>query len=99
MRGATPLMLPGSRCVRLGLTDVGRLKALRAARHFELHAITFGQALEALRLDGAEMNEHVLATLLRDESEALRVVEPLHCSLCHDVPLFSSVSMIGAHAP
>jgi hypothetical protein len=30
------------------------------------------------------VDEHVLPALLGDESEALRIVEPLHSTLCHD---------------
>ena len=33
------------------------------------------------------MHENIFAALIGDESEALRVVEPLHCSLSHDLPL------------
>src|SRR5437899_7981138 len=68
----------------LYLADVRSLESLRAAGDFELDPITFSKALEALRLDGGVVHEHVLAALLRDEAEALRVVEPLHCSCCHD---------------
>src|SRR5437867_886180 len=89
MRGDGPPHTPPALLTdgRSGFADVSRLKTFRAASDLELHAVPFGQALEALSLDGAEVNEHVLAALLRDEAEALRVVEPLHCSLCHDVPL------------
>src|SRR5438552_4628545 len=94
-RGATPPGLPGFGRVRaevpspegLGFPDVGGLEALGASGHLELDPVTLGEALEALSLDGAEVHENVLATLLSDESEALRVVEPLHCSLSHDLPL------------
>jgi len=67
----------------LGLANVGGLEALRAPRHFELDLVTLGQALEALGLNGAEVYEHVLAVLLGDETEPLRIVEPLHASLSH----------------
>src|SRR2546427_1289689 len=80
--GEGPLRLP-----RLGLSDVGGLEPLRAAGHLELHPIAFAEALEARGLDGAEVDEHVLAAFLCDEPEALRIVEPLHCAACHDVPL------------
>src|SRR5262249_36737567 len=65
------------------LADVRGLEPLRAPRHLELHAITLGQALEAVGLDGAEVHEHVLAILLGDEAVPLRVVEPLDLTLCH----------------
>src|SRR5262249_13570381 len=45
----------------------------------ELHLLTFGQRAEALGLDGRVVAEDVLAaTILGDETEALRIVEPLH---------------------
>jgi hypothetical protein len=59
------------------------LKTLRAAGHLELDPVTFGQGLEALGLDGAVVDEHVLAAFLRDEPVTLCIVEPLHLSLCH----------------
>src|SRR5687767_12787930 len=76
---------PGGSDVRggLDLPDVGCLQTLRAAGHFELNPVTLGEALEAVRLDGGVVDEHVFATLLRDEPVALGVVEPLHLSLCH----------------
>src|SRR6185436_6613058 len=39
--------------------------------------------LEAPALDRAEVDEHVLSAVLRDESESLGVVEPLHFSVGH----------------
>src|SRR5262245_35683568 len=79
----------------LDLADVGGLEPLRPLGHLELDLVTLGQALEALGLDGVEMHEHVVARLLGDEAIALRVVEPLDRSLCHEpLPLCS-----GAGAP
>src|SRR6267143_114644 len=81
--------------VTLDLPDVGCLKTLRAAGHFELDPVTFGQALEALGLDGAIVHEDILSALLSDESIPLRVVEPLHLSLSHT----SNLSLGGLQAP
>src|SRR5436309_10542362 len=67
----------------LNLADVRCLKTLWAAGHLELDPVTFGQGLEALGLDGAVVDEDVLAAFLRDEPVTLRIVEPLHLSLCH----------------
>src|SRR5690349_20476365 len=59
--------------------DVGGLRALLALRHLELHALRFGQGLEARALDLAEVGEQVLAAAVgRDEAEALALIEPLH---------------------
>src|SRR5262245_65668475 len=55
----------------LDLPDVGCLKTLRTASHFELDPVTFSEALEALSLDGAVVDEHVLAALLSDASVTL----------------------------
>src|SRR5204863_345452 len=73
---------------RILILDVLRGGALLALNHLELHALAFGERLEALRLNGAVMHEAVLAAILgRDEAEALGVIEPLHgtgdtCHLC-----------------
>src|SRR2546421_2883610 len=94
---------PGPRAARAGadgrggldLSDVGCLKTLGAAGHFELDPVTLGEALEAARLDGGVVDENVFATLLRDESVTLGVVEPLHLSLCHT----SDLSLRGLRSP
>src|SRR5215469_17763033 len=73
-----------------GLPNVGGLETLRPPGYLELDLIALGQALEALGLNGAEMHEHVVATLLSDETVALRIVEPLDCTLCHrQLPRYS----------
>src|SRR4029450_8618671 len=58
----------------LDLPDVGCLKPLRTASHFELDPVTFSKAFEALGLDGAVVDENVLAALLRDGAVTLRIV-------------------------
>src|ERR1044071_6233277 len=68
------------------LDDVLRRRTLLALDDFELDALAFGERLEALRLDCGVMHEAVLLAVLgRDETEPLRVVEPLHgtCDTCH----------------
>jgi len=40
---------------------------------------------KALRLNCREVDEHVWTRLLRDKAKALRVVKPLHLTLCHTV--------------
>src|SRR6266478_5746911 len=60
-----------------------RLQALGAPAHLELDLVALGQALESGSLNGAEVHEHVLAVLLGDETEPLRIVEPLHATLSH----------------
>src|SRR5205807_2279839 len=79
--GYSPCPPPG--ILELDLANVRGLETLGAACHLELHLVTFRQTLEALRGDGAEVDEDVLAALLRDEAEALRIVEPLDSTVCH----------------
>ena len=54
------------------------LRPLRSVGDLELDPIILGEALEAVTLDGREVNENVGAVLLLDEPETLGVVEPLH---------------------
>src|SRR5581483_255687 len=52
-----------------------------ALHDLELDALTLGQRLEAVAVDGRMMDEAILrATLRSDEAEAFGVVEPLDCS-------------------
>jgi hypothetical protein len=44
--------------------------------------LTLAKIVEPGALDGADMDENILAAVIRlDEAKALRGVEPLHCSL------------------
>src|SRR5207248_2952937 len=70
---------------RSDLADVLRLQALRTLGDFEFDRIALGEAAEALSLDRREVDEHIGTRLLRDKAKALRVVEPLHLTLCHTV--------------
>ena len=70
--------------VVLDRADVLGQEPLRTPLDLELHELPFLQAAEALRLYCRLVAEDVLASvILLDEAEALRVVEPLHCSLSH----------------
>jgi hypothetical protein len=53
------------------------LQALLALHHLEAHLLAFLQTLEPIALDGAEMDENVLAILTGNEAKPLGVVEPL----------------------
>jgi hypothetical protein len=58
----------------------GRL-AVAAAGEFVLNPLAFGQAPEACPLDGRDVDESISIAVVRlNEAEALRRVEPLHCS-------------------
>ena len=60
------------------------LLALGSLGHFEADLLAFLQRLEALHVDRRKVREQVLAAVVRrDESVALRVVEPLDGSGCH----------------
>ena len=61
--------------------NVLRLPALGALDDIELNGLTFLQAAETARLDGRVVNENVFAVLTADKAVALRVIEPLNCSL------------------
>src|SRR5438093_5875400 len=78
--------LPGPASVDIccsDLADVLRLQALRTLGDFEFDRIALGETAEALSLDRREVDEHIGTRLLRDKAKALRVVEPLHLTLCH----------------
>ena len=70
---------------RSDLLNVGGLRTLLSLNDFELDLIAFGERLEAVAGDGAEVDENIGSTLTRDETEAFRVVEPLHGAgdACH----------------
>ncbi len=53
------------------------MRALLALGHFKLHALVFGERLEAFALDFLEVGEEILAAIVGgDESKALAFVEP-----------------------
>src|SRR5437016_3582863 len=66
-----------------GDLDVFRLRSLLALGDVELDLLPFLQAAVAATGDRAEMHEHVLAALDRDEAIAFVAVEPLHSALRH----------------
>src|SRR5689334_19314992 len=65
------------------LPDVGSLQPLGPLGHLELDLVALGQALEALGLNGAVMDEDVFPAFDLDEAVPLCVVEPLDRALCH----------------
>jgi hypothetical protein len=66
-----------------------------AIRYVELNFLAIGQSLEAIALDGAEMNEHIGAICTLDKAETLGFVKPFNCTCClrHNVYLYSSGAM------
>ena len=69
-------------------------RALLALLYVKLHLLTFGQRPETSTLDGGEMDEYVLATVLGgNEAEALGFVEPLDCSCNHERYLYTVVDL------
>jgi len=64
------------------------LKALWAFRDIELYPLALLQAAEAARLNCRKMDEDVFAILPADETKALGVVKPLHCSCFHCCSFF-----------
>src|SRR5260370_20113525 len=78
--------LTASLAAGLQLDDVLSRWALLTLYDVELDPLAFGERLEALCLDRGVVHEAVLlAILTRDETETLRVVEPLHdpSDTCH----------------
>jgi hypothetical protein len=61
--------------------NVGSLQALGAADNLEFNGLSLVEGAIAVRLNGGEMDENVLAALALDESKAFAGVKPLHCSL------------------
>jgi hypothetical protein len=61
-------------------SNVGRLQALGALVDFEFDYLVLGKRLEASPEDTGVMHEEILASILRDEPEALLVTEPLDSS-------------------
>src|SRR3954468_3848623 len=68
-----------------GVHRVG-LRALLALGDVELDPLAFFEALVAVGLDGAVVNEDVTAAVHGDEAVALLRVEPLDRALCHNHP-------------
>src|SRR3954462_11386137 len=67
-----------------GLADVGRLRPLWPLGALVLNLLAFREAAETFRLDRGGVDEHGLAAAVgRDETESLRIVEPLHRTCRH----------------
>ena len=74
--------------------NIGRLLTLRALLHFEAYLLVFLQRFEATSLDFRKMREQVFAaTVRRNETKALCIVKPLHCTCCH-FPEFSKKDVV-----
>ena len=61
--------------------NVGGLQPLGTADNLEFNGLTLVEGAVAVRLDGGEVDENVLASLALDETKALAGVEPLDCTL------------------
>jgi len=72
----------------LDALDVLCLPALGTFDYVKLHLLTFLKAAESTGLNRREMHEDILTVLAADETIALGVVKPLHCSCFHVVALF-----------
>jgi len=67
----------------LALVNVRSLGTLFAVNDVERDLLPFGESLETIANNGAEMNENVLALVRCNETVPLAIVKPLHCSLTH----------------
>ena len=63
--------------------DVSGLQALGTRFYFELDLVPLREGPEPICDDRGVMDENVGAAFLRDETKTLRVVEPLHLTVCH----------------
>ena len=62
--------------------DLFRSRSLGALDHLELDPLALAQGLEPVHFDRGMMHEDILRAIIEaDESETLRIVEPLHCTL------------------
>ena len=80
MRGGLPECWTASVLRQIRVTLAACLP-LRPGDHIELDAIALRQGPEAIAQDRGEVDEDVLAAVVVDEAEALRLVEPLHRAL------------------
>src|SRR5712692_1244708 len=71
---------------RLEGCNVLSLEALRAFLHFKFHCLAFVERFISFHRDRGEMHENIFSRLALDESEALRSIKPLHCSLFLHLP-------------
>ena len=71
----------------LELHDILSLQTLGALDQFEFHGLSLIEGTIAIALDGAEVDENIVFTLLPgDEAESLGVIEPLYraaYTICH----------------
>jgi hypothetical protein len=55
-----------------------------ALANFKRDFLTFSQSFETTALDGAEMDENVIAAgILGNEAETFRFIKPLNCTCSH----------------
>ena len=60
--------------------NVGGLQALGALFDFELDSLTLFQAAEAIGLNSGEVDEDIIAALIRNKAVAFAAVEPFDCA-------------------
>src|ERR1700751_1895604 len=82
-----PLSGPSEIRLASGAQIVGRRLARATIRHdFVADLLAFTQCTKSGALDGADVHEHVIATVIRlNEAEALGCVKPLHGSHAHGI--------------
>lgn len=61
------------------------LRSFLTLLNIERHLLTFSQTFKAVALNGREMHEHVVTSIIRrNKAEALGVVEPFYCTCSHN---------------
>jgi hypothetical protein len=61
--------------------NVGSLQTLGPADNLEFNGLSLVEGAIAVRLDGGEMDEDVLAALALNETKAFAGVKPLYCTV------------------
>jgi hypothetical protein len=84
----------------LQFCNVFSLGAFLALDNFKLDVITLLQALVALRLDGAVVDEHIGTIISADEAESLCIVKPFDFTfISSHVPYSTDFSTRSRYAP
>jgi hypothetical protein len=63
------------------------LEALGAFGYGELYGLAFLQSAKSVCLNSRKMHKDVVPGMSADKAKALCIIEPLHCSLFHLLPV------------
>src|SRR5260221_1100414 len=94
---AAPGVLQVRWCESLDLADVCCAGSFRAVDDLEPYLVALVEGTETLRPDLRMVDEDVMPTLAREETETLRLVEPLHRTFDHEHAASLALSRQPAH--